>query len=162
MVHPEGHYTDGSSYFLSAFDENEPDFGLYFLAQLPDGAEPSTVAEAREALKPDRVKLAETGHRPILRQGDVFAVESTRETRKLAGPSQRKAFVLNVNHQVTEIRKDEYGITYGRGFMRHRPRESGRRPEHRTLKLGNGKDWYALYKNTVPEGRSWSVGGQVD
>jgi hypothetical protein len=162
MVHPAGQYIDGSSYFLSAFDENEPGFGLYFLAQLPEGAEPSTVAEAREALKPEQVLTAESGRRPVLRQGDVFAVKSTRETRELATPSERQVFVLGVNHQVSEVRKDEYGTTYGRGFMRHRPREAGRRPEHRTLKLGNGKDWYALYRNTVPEGRSWSVGGQVD
>jgi hypothetical protein len=151
----------GTSYFLSAFDENEPGFGLYFLAQLPDGAEPRTVAEAREALKPEIVVAAETFGRPVLRQGDVFAVQTPVETRQLPGPSKRSEFVLGVNHQVTEVRESN-GVTYGRGVMRHRPREWGRRPEHRALKLGNGKTWYALYKNTVPEGRSWSTGGKVD
>lgn len=162
MVHPAGQYVSGSAYFLSAFDENEPGFGLYFLTQLPEGAKPQTVAEAREALKPPQVIEAESGSREVLRQGDVFAVRSTRQTRELNAPSTPSAYVLGVNHQVTEVRKDEYGVTYGRGFMRHRPREAGRRPEHRTLKLGDGKTWYQLVKNTVPEGRSWSVGGQVD
>jgi hypothetical protein len=30
------------------------------------------------------------------------------------------------------------------------------------VKLGDGKTWYKLVKNTVPEGRSWSVTGKVD
>jgi hypothetical protein len=162
IVHPEGHTVTGTAYFLSAFDENEPGFGLYFLAQLPEGAEPSTVAEAREALKPDAVKAAERTGLEVLRQGDVFAIAHPElKTRDLAVPTLAGAYVLGVNHTVTDVRID-FGNTYGRGFMRHRPREFGRRPEHRTLKLGNGKDWYALYRNTVPEGRSWSVGGQVD
>jgi hypothetical protein len=161
-VHPAGEYVSGTGYFLSAFDENEPGFGLYFLAQLPVNAEPVTVAEAREALKPEAVKHAELEHLEVLRQGDVFAIAQPGvKTGNLTGPSERKAFVLGVNHQVTEVRT-EYGNTYGRGVMRHKPREWGRRPEHRALKLGDGKTWYALYKNTVPEGRSWSVGGQVD
>lgn len=163
LVHPAGHYVDGTSYFLSAFDENEPGFGLYFLAQLPDGAEPRTVAEAREALKPNLVKGAEQNGLGVLRQGDVFAVaHPALKTAQLPGPSKRGEFVLHVNHQVTEVRRDNSGTTYGRGVMRHKPREWGRRPEHRAVKLGDGKTWYELVKNTVPEGRSWSVGGQVD
>jgi len=157
----EGYYVDGTSYFLSAFDENEPAPGLYFLAQLPDGAGPRTVAEAREALKPWEVTTAERLGRTVLRQGDVFAIASDWTTRDLEGPSDRRAFVLGVNHEVTEVRQG-FGSTFGRGVMRHRPREWGRRPEHRALKLGDGKTWYQLVKNTVPEGRSWSVGGKVD
>lgn len=152
----------GTAYFLSAFDENEPGFGLYFMCQLPPDAKPSTVAEAREALKPELVKFAEKAGLEVLRQGDVFAIVTDAETRNLRAPSERAAFVLGVNHQVTEVRHDKRGLTYGRGFMRHRPRESWRRPEHRTLKLGDGKTWYLLVRNTVPEGRSWSMGGNVD
>jgi hypothetical protein len=163
MVHPAGQYIDGSAHFLSAFDENEPGFGLYFLAQLPDGAEPSTVAEAREALKPNAVVQAERQGLDVLRQGDVFAIPRPlyKTGRDLPGPSERMAFVLGVNHQVTEVRKLD-SATYGRGVMRHKPREWGRQPEHRALKLGDGKTWYLLARNTVPEGRSWSVGGNVD
>jgi hypothetical protein len=161
-VWPEGEYIRGTAYFLSAFDENEPGFGLYFLAQLPADAEPRTVAEAREDLKPQEVLTAEAAGDEVLRQGDVFALQSYLGTRDLQGPSKHSEYVLGVNHQVTEVRVNSYGETFGRGFMRHRPRESWRRPEHRMLKLGNGKDWYMLVKNLVPEGRSWSVGGQVD
>ena len=161
-VRPQGHYVDGSAYFLSAFDENEPGFGLYFLAQLPDGAYPQTVAEAREALKPAAVRFAESVLRKeVLRQGDVFAIPSVLATRDLTGPSKRSEHVLGVNHQVTEVRKLG-SATFGRGVMRHRPQEWGRRPEHRALKLGDRKTWYELVKNTVPEGRSWSLGGNVD
>lgn len=151
---------EGEAFFLSAFDENEPGLGLYFLAQLPDGAQPATVAEARECLKPEIVKRAEAEGRQILRQGDVFAVSADAQTRQLPGPSKHMTFVLDVNHQVTEMRQLS-GLTYGRGFMRHRPRD-GRPPEHQTLKLGNGKTWYLLVRNTMPEGRSWSIGGYVD
>jgi hypothetical protein len=160
-VWPEGEYVKGTAYFLSAFDENEPGFGLYFLAQLPEGAEPQTVAEAREALKPEVVRIAERHGLDVLRQGDVFAVATTAKTRDLTPPTEGMAYVLGVNHVATDVRVD-WGTTYARGFLRHKPREAFRRPEHRMVKLGDGKTWYALYKNTVPEGRSWSVGGNVD
>jgi hypothetical protein len=161
-VWPEGEYVRGTAYFLSAFDENEPGFGLYFLAELPQDAHPSTVAEAFEALKPQRVKDAEDAGMLVLRQGDVFAIERDDvETKKLPGPSLRSAYVLGVNHQATEVR-DHFGTTFARGFLRHRPREAGRRPEHRTLQLGDRKTWFELHKNTVSDGRSFSIGGSVD
>ena len=147
----------GTGYFLSAFDENEPGFGLYFLAQMPDGAYPQTVAEAREAMKPAAVRFAENDGLEVLRQGDVFAVKTRIATKELPGPSKRSEPVLGVNHEVTEVRVDGTGSTFGRGIMRHRPREWGRSPEHRNLKLGDGKTWYELVRNTVPEGRSWSI-----
>lgn len=167
---PDNGYRDvrhPAAYFLSAFDENEPGAGLYFLAQLPEVLMklPESVADAREALKPREVKYAENygtpGNLAVLRQGDVFAVPTELETRDLAGPSERSAYVLGVNHKATEMRTSE-GYTYARGFLRHRPRETWRRPEHRAVKLGDGKTWYLLVKNLVPEGRSWSVGGNVD
>lgn len=151
--------------FLSAFDDQEPGFGLYFLAQLPEGAAPSTVAEAFEALKPADVREYEmhgSPYGPVLRQGDVFAVPSIFGTRDLQGPSKRSEYVLGVNHLLTEVRVNAEGITYARGVMRHRPRETWRNPEHRSVKLGDGKQWFHLVRNTVPEGRSWSVGGNVD
>ena len=151
----------GTAYFLSAFDENEPGFGLYFLAQLPEGAEPTTVAEARECLKPGGVRVAEAQGHEVLRQGDVFAIPVPWSTRDFPGPSERSAYVLDVNHVVTEVRKRD-GLTYGRGYMRHRPQESWRQPEHRRVKLGDGSTWYLLVRNTVPDGRSWSMGGDVD
>jgi hypothetical protein len=153
----------GTAFFLSAFDDNEPGFGLYFLAQLPDGASPSTVAEAREAMKPNLVKAADMSGRLVLRQGDVFALAHPQlQTKDLPGPSERSAYVLGVNHVATEVRKDSAGATYARGFLRHRPRESWRAPEHRQVRLGDGKTWFELVRNTVPDGRSWSRQGNVD
>lgn len=151
------------AFFLSAFDENEGGRGLYFLCQLPDGATPTTVAEAREALKPAAVTIAEALGVEVLRQGDVFAVPTDLRTNELEKPRERSAYVLNVNHMVTEVSgPDSMGRTYGRGIMRHRPRKTWRRPEHRAVKLGDRKTWYRLVRNLVPEGRSWSVGGNVD
>lgn len=152
---------EGTAYFLSAFDENEPGNGLYFMAQLPDGARPQTVDEARDALKPDSVRFAERDGKAVLRQGDVFAVPvpgmPTKGLDKSPDPGH---YVLGVNHTVTEVRTLG-SATFGRGIMRHKPRD-GRAPDHRNLKLGDRKTWYELVRNTVPEGRSWARGGEVD
>lgn len=152
-------YVNESATFLSAFDENEPGFGLYFLAQLPDGSSPRTVEQAYEDLKPDVVKQAQAAGVQVSRQGDVFAIPVDRATRSLPAPTLKAQYVLGVNHQVSQARI-ENGMTYARGVMRHRPREAGRRPEHRQLRLGDS--WHLLVRNTVPDGRSWSTGGKVD
>ena len=154
---------EGTAYFLSAFDENEPGNGLYFMAQLPDGAHPQTVDEAREALKPNLVRFAERDGKQVLRQGDVFAVPVPgMPTKGLVKAAKQNGayYVLGVNHTVTEARTLG-SATFGRGIMRHRPRD-GRAPEHRNLKLGDRRTWYELVRNTVPEGRSWARGGEVD
>lgn len=149
-----------SAYFLSAFDTQEG-FGLYFLCQLPPMVFPFTVDEAREALKPSAVTdyegRAESSRGPVLRQGDVFAIPypNLAAGRDLPGPSARSAYVLGTNHQATEVRMLG-GYTYARGFLRHKP--AGRGPDHHAVKLGDGKAWYALVKNTVPDGRAWSAG----
>jgi hypothetical protein len=142
--------------FLSAFDDQEG-FGLYFLAQLPDGAAPATVAEAFDALRPAEVREADAAGLPVVRQGDVFAIPVELTTRGLPGPSVPHAYVLGVNHVATEVRELD-GATYARGTLRHRP--LWRRPEHRMQKLGGG--WHRLVRNTVPDGRSWSIDGKVD
>lgn len=148
-----------NAYFLSAFDTQEG-FGLYFLCQLPAGVHPDTVDEAREALKPVEVIRAETlkfEGVQVLRQGDVFAVaDPLLKTRDLFGPSKHSEHVLGTNHQATEVRIDGRGNTYARGILRHRP--AGRGPDHRNVPLGDGKAWYLLVKNTVPDGRAWSAG----
>lgn len=164
-----GNYVPGkwetvTAYFLSAFDDNEPGFGLYFLAELPQDAHPKTVAEAREALAPKAVKNALDDGIAVLRQGDVFAIAWGHATRDLPGPSKHSENVLGTNHQATEVRQAE-GHTYARGWLRHRPVTdwgTRRRPEHRAVKLGDGKTWFEVVKNTVPEGRSWSISGNVD
>lgn len=156
-----GHYDEqsGTGYFLSAFDTQEG-FGLYFLAQLPAGAHPKTVAEAFEALKPQEVLTAETMYpKPeIFRQGDVFAIGHPElKTRDLIRWDQ--TYVLGTNHKATEVRVLG-GKTYARGVLYHKPQ--WRRPDHRRVPLGDRKTWFELVKNTVPEGRSWSISGNVD
>lgn len=161
-MHGSSEKVHGSAYFLSAFDRNEPGNGLYFMAQLPDGAHPQTVEEAIDMLKPDAVRFAEDDGLEVLRQGDVFAIpRAGLLTRELTVPPLGGKYVLGVNHTVTEVRTLG-SATFGRGIMRHRPQERDRQPEHRNLKLGDRKTWYELVKNTVPEGRSWSLGGEVD
>lgn len=160
-------YVNGGGYFLSAFDEQEPQ-PLYFLAELPQGAEPQSVEDALEALKPDEVKDAEAEGLTIIRQGDVFAIPTTKDTRtlKLSGDyydTKHLDYVLGVNHTATDI-IEVYGdqtTTYARGILRHEPGQ-WRQAEHKRQKMGDGKTWHLLVKNTVPEGRSWSMGGNVD
>jgi hypothetical protein len=64
--------------FLSGFDHGEPHLA-YFFCELPK-CDATTVDEAYEALKPEVVKLAEGMGRSVLRQGDIFAVETTETT----------------------------------------------------------------------------------
>lgn len=161
----------GTAYFVSAFDENEPQ-PLYFLAQLPKGCKPATVAEALECLKPAEVVSAEAAGAEVLRQGDVFAIATDVSTRELTLTSrpgrERGAYVLAVNHTATESAVVHLGrktVTYARGTLRHQPRTTwgtNRPADHKRIRLGDGKAWYRMVKNTVPADRSWSMGGNVD
>lgn len=160
---------EGSAYFLSAFDENEPN-PLYFLAQLPEGAAPQSYAQALDLLKPMVVADAEASGAEVLRQGDVFAIPTDLTTRQLTAAGGVRTepnrlgnrHVLGVSHKATEVMTTPAGATYARGIMRHSPLESWRSPEHRAVKLGDRKTWYLLALNTVPAGRSWSMAGNVD
>jgi hypothetical protein len=158
-----GDYTPRTAAFLSAFDDQEG-HGLYFLAQMPEGVHPATVAEAFAALRPMMVQEADDAGLTVTRQGDVFAIPShltTRDIRQGTWPAVKGAYVLGVNHTATEV-VETPGATFARGTLRHRPRESWRQPEHKMQRMGDGKTWHRLVKNTVPEGRSWSVDGRVD
>jgi hypothetical protein len=57
--------------------------------------------------------------------------------------------VLGTNHSVAEGVILKGGAVLGRGIMRHEP-ESWRPPDHKQVKLGDGKTWYMLVRNTVP------------
>jgi plastocyanin len=152
----------GTAYFVANFDENERT-PLFFLAQLPKGRKPQTVAEAMECLKPSEVVSAEAAGVVVQRQGDVFAIPADVTVK----PADRvkAAYVLAVNHTITEsatVKDGRKAVTYGRGVLRHKPQGWGRTPEHKRVKLGDGKTWHQLVRNTVPAGRSWSMGGNVD
>lgn len=139
------------AYFLSGFDANETT-PSYFFCELPRKAKPATVAEAYEALKPDAVKLAEDMGRVIERQGDIFAIEvtglTTRDLKKMGGVQLDDPFILTTNHKATDVIIAGAGLTYVRGSLTHAPQ--GRRPDHRRIKLGDGKTWFLAVKNTVP------------
>lgn len=149
-----------TAHFLSAFDTQERN-PLYFLAQLPGKAK--TVAAALESLKPRTVKAAEVAGLPVVRQGDVFAVPAGKTTRELVRGKaviQKRVPVLGVGHTVSEA-VIVGSKTYGRGVLRHEPGQ-WREPEHKRVKLGDGRTWHLIVKNTVPADRSWSMGGNVD
>jgi hypothetical protein len=185
--------------FLSAFDYNEPR-PLYFLCELPRTSA-KTIEDAIEALKPKTVLAAEAAGLEVLRQGDVFAIPTSLTTKELesrAKPasvgrllepvesgvtirSRKKhgpaADALGTNHRPTHLIVTKDGDFYGRGFMYHDPSGWGRTPDHVRLKLGDGKTWYRLVKNTVPKdlgrgivtgvnrsgsSRAWTLGGNVD
>lgn len=238
-VYKRHHWTENrrvydTAYFLSGYDENErgrTGEGLYFLAQLPGGAHPASVEEAFECLKPQEVKDAEAMGLNVVRQGDVFAIEShlrpgtlkalgaerppldQRELDALAlmrkrhdeavahnaeaildtlagkkgafteepgevpermpGMGKTERWVLGVNHTGTDVLVSPAGTTWAKGTLKHK-RVSwtwqgafAGLPEHKRVKLGDGKTWFRVVKNTVPVGadgtsRAWTIGGGVD
>ena len=92
--------------------------------------------------------------------------------------SLRMAELLGTNHVATEQVRTTDGDIYARGMLRHRP--PYRAPDHVQVKLGDGKTWYRILKNTVPlaqkaqpntprftaqqsgQARAWTLGGDVD
>jgi hypothetical protein len=68
--------------FISAFDENEHT-PMYFLAQLPDTGSIKSYNDALESLKPPIVKAAEAAGRKVYRQGDIFAIATTKTAEDL-------------------------------------------------------------------------------
>lgn len=158
-----------TTYFLSGFDSNER-HAHYFLAQLPAGAEPTSVKDAFEILRPEQVREADAQGVTVTRQGDVFAVPmphlTTRELTKLA-PRTKATRLLGLSHVATEVITARDGMTYARGTLTHRPLQTWRAPEHRRQRMGDGKTWHLIVKNTVPvdergESRAWSKAGNVD
>lgn len=157
------------AYYLSGFDHQEAR-PLYFLCELPRGARPATVAEAYEALKPEPVKMAEQMGRPIERQGDIFAIPTALDRKVLKAQGARivrrtmaeielspvlrrtreatMPYILNTNHTATEVAYLPDGVTLARGTMYHDP--SDRVRDHARHKLGDGKTWHIVIKNTVP------------
>lgn len=61
--------------FLSSYDYAEP-HRPYFMCELPHSCPARTIPEALEALAPPDVKLCMAGQLEVLRQGDIFAIET--------------------------------------------------------------------------------------
>lgn len=166
---------DKRSKYLSAFDHNEAR-EVYFLCEMPRTSA-STVDEAFEALKPNEVVSAEAAGLTPQRQGDIFAIPTAYTTKELKsrGEVVKRPHVLGTNHTATEVVVTSEG-TYARGTLRHEP-GGFRDADHARIKLGDGKTWHRLVKNTVPgaggssgnmtarqsgQSRAWTMGGQVD
>ena len=160
--------------FLSGFDHGEPHLA-YFFCEMPK-CDAATVDEAYEALKPDAVRLAEQMERDIVRQGDIFAIATSYQRRDLLKQAKRHGYrnvpkriktwgddnkltpeylrterasmLLGTNHQGTEVIHANDGTIYARGCLWHVP--DGRTNDHVRKKLGDGKTWYIILKNTVP------------
>jgi hypothetical protein len=164
------------AYFVTSFDYNEPR-PLWFMSELARGVKPATVAEAIDALKPDDVRYAESIGIPVLRQGDVFVIQSpgTTERGLLAQggelvPVTREygkatARYVNDSHTATRAIAMPDGTLYVRGIMRHRP--DWRRPDHVALELWDRETWGRVVLNAQARSidaspRSWSMGGDVD
>lgn len=165
--------------FLSAFDQNEAR-PLYFLCEMPESFAvkdygDATYGDAIEALKPFDVLAADANGIEYVRQGDIFAIASdatTLDLKKLGAKIVKRSknidecFLLNTNHTATEVMKVPYGSTYARGVLYHDP--DMRERDHARRKMGDGKTWHKIVKNTVPSRdksfstRAWTLGGRVD
>jgi hypothetical protein len=141
------------SYFLSGYDLNEPGLS-YFFCELPRDAQPKTLEEAYQALKPESVKTAEAQGKKVKRQGDIFLIPVDPPVSELKGPLNRRgrkesphswSHILRTNHAAEE-RFNYRGLTYVRGRIVHAPLR--RRADHVTLRLG--RHWHLAVKNTVP------------
>ena len=159
--------------FLSAFDENERQ-PLYFLAELPR-CNARTYAEALDALAPRIVHAALAQGRDVKRQGDIFAIPTELDRRALrkrgaafasrsgrtytAGPGGllSDARLLGSNHEATEVAQVGRAV-YARGCLYHSP-GAWRDPDHARVKLGDGKTWHLIARNTVPQTRAASRAG---
>lgn len=153
-----------------------------------------SVAEAFEALKPLEVVKADFTEDAYTRQGDIFAVEtlyarselramgavfgrrsdalrvdtSVVEVPRSAELARERVRLLGTNHIATEVATLPDGRQYARGVLYHAPGLFERRgaPDHSRRKMGDGKAWHEIVRNTVPRSfdapRAWSGFGRVD
>jgi hypothetical protein len=144
--------------FLSSFDDQEAR-PLYFLCELPRRVV-NTVEEAFEALRPEPVKLADSCGLEVTRQGDIFAVPTSLTTREVKSLTpygkgkivKRPPGVLGTNHSASEVMFATKDRIYARGTLYHDVGE-WRQPDHARRRMGDGKTWHLLMRNTVPRQR---------
>jgi hypothetical protein len=145
--------------FISAWDNQ--DLRTYFLSELPYPV--VSLNQAYDALKPQTVKLGELEGKHIVRQGDIFGVETEFTSQQLADMLKPEGMLPGSKHSIKEhIRKMDYllgtnhvasesvvlhnGAVLARGLLWHKP--EGRRPDHVRQRLG--KKWHVIVRNTVP------------
>lgn len=154
-------------YYLSGYDSQESP-PLYFLCRLPERVE--TVAEAREALKPKAVRVAEGQGLRVERQGDLFAIRSDLTDDnivamggKIYNYEQAVAFnrvpegkdnyrLYGTIHTGSRVARLPDGRELATGQLVHDPKlgEDSRQPDHRPRVLDGG--WWWIAPNTVPKG----------
>lgn len=149
------------TYYLSGFDSNERP-SLYFLTQLPRPV--SSIKDAREALKPRTVVMAEQAGRRVLRQGDMFAIPVALTDDDLLGDGAvisdiervrrgyyRGTKLYGTAHTADRVAVLPDGTMFAWGRMRHNPRliEEFRPPDHKPLRLRRNR-WHLVVKNATP------------
>lgn len=138
--------------FVSSFDYQER-VPLYYLAEVPPGAQVKTVDDAVLALSPPIVHAAVAQQRAVKRQGDMFAIPTMLTTKDVRartdGKQRRMQGVLGTDHVATESYVGKGRVTYARGFLHHKP--VGRIRDHVICRLG--KEWHLMVPNAVPRRR---------
>lgn len=140
-------------FFLSGYDTQEKP-PLYFLCRLPHAV--GSVEEAYDALMPNSVKTALRQGKTVVRQGDLFAIETDMDDDALlaAGgsiqPGEWSWSLYGTAHTGTRCATFDNGIQAATGHLVHNPELLGeaRPPDHSVRKL-SGK-WWWIIKNTVP------------
>jgi hypothetical protein len=129
-------------YYLSAMDETGLGRGMYFFAELQTDRAPRTLREALDFLKPKVVLEAEARGANVRRQGEWFAIPTTRLTselmrdveRGIAVYRQRHVLGRDGHHELEEAviyrNGPQKGEVYARGVLRHT------KHEHEDLDLG--------------------------
>jgi hypothetical protein len=134
--------------FVSSFDRQEPG-RFYFLCELPYGKIPESFDQAIEMLKPEAVRMAELSNRHVVRQGDIFFIETpitdqyVKDNAEKVGKT-KELRLLSQNHSATRVAYMPDGLQLAKGRVYHIP------GEHRVQELGDRTKWYAVCKNTVP------------
>lgn len=139
-------------YYLSGFDRNERWGGLYFLTQLPRPV--TSIKDAREALKPGSVILAEQARRRVYRQGDMFAIATmitSEQIEERGGTIEASGLLYGTAHVADLVATLPDGTQLARGTLRHKPHLIGQlRPaDHRPRRL-TPRRWHVVAKNTTP------------
>jgi hypothetical protein len=159
LVHRAGFeavFSIAEKFYLSAYDQQE-DPPLYFLCRLPHAV--ATVDEAREALKPESVTSAEKSGATVMRQGDLFFIETELDDIDVrigaksvvtneADPGGR--ILYGTAHYADAVAHLRSGVMLANGTVRHDPRLVGQRRlgDHSDLELPTG--WWIVSRNTVP------------
>lgn len=148
--------------YVCGLDRNDdPSSRMFYLAQLPRGAEPKTVDEALAALRPEGLPKS------TKRQGEWFLVPEPRYKAAKAEIIKKVPIISDkpaeqADEREQERRADRHVATHMHlnGAVRVRGRLLD--DEHDTLKLGDV--WHRVVKNLAPQGWRYdkAAGARVD